>query len=270
MKRIITILLAAAMLCSAAYASEPNPEGPALPSAIVLSGELEVASTAESPAVLRDVRLASENGQNLLIKTWEVPAGYDPEQLTEADMEKGGYRYKKSYTMLVSESSEVDTKLASRTVTITHKEKDEAVAKLAPLLDYSEGGFSGQLTLNLDSIFTESSNQSSYTYRLTETREYTGYERNDTYGVPKTVNKSGATLQLVDMSWTPMGDGRYNAAYFGGRYNVVQRLRLNYYDPIIDLTHTSLDSREYLVVIDRWPPSGWPGSRYGSSAPTGR
>ena len=111
MKRIITILLAAAMLCSAAYASEPNPEGPALPSAIVLSGELEVASTAESPAVLRDVRLASENGQNLLIKTWEVPAGYDPEQLTEADMEKGGYRYKKSYTMLVSESSEVDTKL---------------------------------------------------------------------------------------------------------------------------------------------------------------
>ena len=37
MKRIITILLAAAMLCSAAYASEPNPEGPALPSAIVLS-----------------------------------------------------------------------------------------------------------------------------------------------------------------------------------------------------------------------------------------
>ena len=77
-------------------------------------------------------------------------------------------------------------------------------------------------------------------------------------------------LQLVDVSWTPMGDGRYNAAYFGGRYNVVQRLRLNYYDPIIDLTHTSLDSREYLVDIDRWPPSGWPGSRYGSSAPTGR
>ena len=33
----------------------------------------------------------------------------------------------------------------------SHKEKDEAVAKLAPLLDYSEGGFSGQLTLNLDS-----------------------------------------------------------------------------------------------------------------------
>ena len=77
------------------------------------------------------------------------------------------------------------------------------MAKLAPLLDYSEGGFSGQLTLNLDSIFTEPSNQSSYTYRLTETREYTGFERNDTYGVPKTVNKGGTTLQLVDVSWTP-------------------------------------------------------------------
>ncbi len=223
-----------------------------------------------SPAVLKDVRMVHEDNQHLMIKTFEVPPDFDLAGLTEADFKKNGYSYKMSYLLQVSENYSHKSKLASQTVTITHKEKDEAVAKLAPLLDYSEGGFSGQLTLNLDSIFTEPSNQSSYTYRLTETREYTGFERNDTYGVPKTVNKGGATLQLVDVSWTPMGDGRYNAAYFGGRYNVVQRLRLNYYDPIIDLTHTSLDSREYLVDIDRWPPSGWPGSRYGSSAPTGR
>lgn len=335
MKRIITILLAAAMLCSAAYASEPNPEEPALPSAIVLSGEPEVASTAESPAVLRDVRLASENGQNLLIKTWEVPAGYDPEQLTEADMEKGGYRYKKSYTMLVSESSEVDTKLASQTVTITHKEKDGAAAHLAPLMEYNQDGYKGQLALQSDSIYTEATKKNSYAYPVTDTKEYTGLERNDPYGIPKTAVKNGITLELADIDWTALGEGNYRAVasytgtaygsdvaeytstatYLGevtketagsatyavvyegspiplpapvywpyalaavlvaggvivsivlwrnrrnakiyalvdGEYRVVQKIRISYIDPIIDLTAPSLGpaSREYLILIDR-------------------
>ena len=353
MKRALSILAAAMLVFSmgsVAYAEDVSegvrqyvtentpPEDDASEAIPVLGLDTEtdpaVSGVIGSPAVLKDVRMVHEDNQHLMIKTFEVPPDFDPAGLTEADFKKNGYSYKMSYLLQVSENYSHESKLASQTVTITHKEQDEAVAKLAPLLDYSEGGFSGQLTLNLDSIFTEPSDQSSYTYRLTETREYTGFERNDTYGVPKTVNKGGATLQLVDVSWTPMGDGRYNAeasyagtatgstvndyqstatyvgqvnkdvlesvtyavvyegsaiplpppdywpyilatvlvcalagtgvvlfvrrknckilAYFGGRYNVVQRLRLNYYDPIIDLTHTSLDSREYLVVIDRW------------------
>ena len=117
MKRIITTLLAAAMFCTLgtiAYATEPAGEPP-VPSVVVLSEEPKVSAAPEDPAVLRDVRLVNENGQNLLIKTWEVPAGYDPERLTEADMEKGGYRYKKSYLMLISEDDRVETKLASQT-----------------------------------------------------------------------------------------------------------------------------------------------------------
>lgn len=85
MKRIITILLAAVMLClmtATAYATEPAGEPP-VPSVVVLSEEPKVSAAPEDPAILRDVRLVNENGQNLLIKTWEVPAGYDPERLTE-------------------------------------------------------------------------------------------------------------------------------------------------------------------------------------------
>ena len=84
MKRIITILLAAAMLCAmrtTAYAAETTGDPP-VPSVVVLSEAPEISAAPEDPAVLRDVRLVNENGQNLLIKTWEIPAGYDPERLT--------------------------------------------------------------------------------------------------------------------------------------------------------------------------------------------
>lgn len=337
MKRIITILLAASMLCAmgtAAYATETTGDPP-VPSVVVLSETPEVSSAPDDPAVLRDVRLVNENGQNLLIKTWEVPAGYDPERLTEADMEKGGCRYKKSYLMLISENNEVDTKLASQTVTVTHQEKDGAAARLLSLMEYDQDGYKGQLALQADSVYTEAAQKNSYAYTVTDTKEYTGLNRNDPYGIPKTAVKSGVTLELADIDWTPMGEGSYRAVasytgtaygsnvteytstatYLGevtretvgsityavvyegspiplpapvywpygvaavvlvggiitaillwknrrnakiyalidGEYRVVQKIRISYIDPIIDLTAPSLGpaSREYLILIDR-------------------
>ena len=97
MKRSILWLLAAALLGLTgvtAFASEAEP-APPIPTLVEISGELPDTAASESEAVLRDVRLVNENGQNLLVKTWEVPAGYDPEQLTETGLEKGGYRYQK-------------------------------------------------------------------------------------------------------------------------------------------------------------------------------
>lgn len=337
MKRIFTILLAVAILCAigtTAYATETTGDPP-VPSVVVLSETPEISSVPDNPAVLRDVRLVNENGQNLLIKTWEVPAGYDPERLTEADMEKGGYRYKKNYLMLISENNEVDTKLASQTVTVTHQEKDGAAARLLPLMEYDQDGYKGQLALQADSIYTEAAPKNSYTYTVTDTREFTGLERNDPYGIPKTAVKNGVTLELADIDWTPMGEGGYQAVvsyagtaygsnvteytstatYLGevtretvgsvtyavvyegspiplpapvywpyglaavvlvggvitgilfwknrrnakiyalidGEYRVVQKIRISYIDPIIDLTAPSLGpaSREYLILIDR-------------------
>ena len=336
MKRLITFFLAAAVFCSmrtAAFASEPT-EQPPVPSVVILSDEPEASKTAEQDAVLRDVRLINENGQNLLIKTWEVPADFDPEQLTESDIEKGGYRYQKSYLMLVSENTDVDTKLASQTVTVVHSEKDGASARLQPLMEYNQDGYKGQLALQADSIYTEATQKNSYAYTVTDTKEFSGLERNDPYGIPKTTVKNGVTLELADIDWTSMGEGNYyatasyqgtayganvteytsTATYLGevtketigsvtyavvyegsmiplpapvywpyflagglliaaaiagavlwhnrrnakiyalidGEYRVVQRIRINYIDPIIDLTAPSLGpvSREYLILID--------------------
>ena len=265
-----------------------------------------------------------------------MPADFDPEQLTESDIEKGGYRYQKSYLMLVSENTDVDTKLASQTVTVVHSEKDGASARLQPLMEYNQDGYKGQLALQADSIYTEATQKNSYAYTVTDTKEFSGLERNDPYGIPKTTVKNGVTLELADIDWTSMGEGNYyatasyqgtayganvteytsTATYLGevtketigsvtyavvyegsmiplpapvywpyflagglliaaaiagavlwhnrrnakiyalidGEYRVVQRIRINYIDPIIDLTAPSLGpvSREYLILIDRF------------------
>lgn len=254
----------------------------------------------------------------------------------EPDVQKNGYKFKKSYLLMVSENQNKQGKLASQTVTVSHAQKDGAIAQLAPLLDYEQDGYKGQLTLDTASIYTEAANKQNYTYAITDTREYTGLERNDTYNIPKTVTKGGATLQLSDVDWTAMGEGSYRAlasyrgtatgvnvpgytstaTYLGevkkdtlesvtyavvyegspiplpppdyftylligvgvivlmggftllwtkrrnakiyalidGQYRVMQRIKVSYIDPIIDLTAPSLGgiSRDYLVVIDRF------------------
>lgn len=290
----------------------------------------------ENAPVLKDVRIVSEDGQHRIIKTWEASPDYDSEQLVEPEFQKNGYAYKKNYLLMVSENQQKQSKLASETVTVSHAQKNGAVAQLAPLLDYDQEGYKGQLTLDVASIYTEAANKSSYSYAVTDTREYTGLERNDTYNIPKTVTKDGVTLQLADVDWTAMGEGSYRAlasyrgtatgvnvsgyvstaTYIGevqkntldsityavvyegtpiplpppdylpyiltgagvvllavcfvviwnrrrnakiyalidGQYRVVQRIKVSYIDPIIDLTAPSLGgiARDYLVVIDRF------------------
>lgn len=162
--------------------------------------------------VLKDVLAVEQGGQTLLVKTWDAPPGYDSEQLVEADFEKGGLHYKRAYVLLVSENYDNQTKLASETVAVTHDRKGDVLTKLQPIIEYNQDGFTGQLTLNAGAIVTEAAGRSSYSYAVTDVREYTGLERNDPYNIPKTVDKNGVQLQLVDLSWKQLGDRSYTAS----------------------------------------------------------
>lgn len=337
MKRVslLLALLLVASMSTTAFAEEPALTTPTDTPEPTVTVTQEQGGEPEA-ATLKDVRMVSENGQNLLIKTWETAPDYDPDKLVEPDFQKNGYNYKKNYLLMVSENKNKQSKLASETVTVSHAQKDGAIAQLAPLLDYEQDGYKGQLTLDAASIYTEAANRQNYTYAITDTREYTGLERNDTYNIPKTITKGDATLQLADVDWTAMGEGSYRAlasyrgsatgvnvsgyvstaTYLGevkkdtldsityavvyegsaiplpppdylplilvgvgvvvlagglllfwtkrrnakiyamidGQYRVVQRIKVSYIDPIIDLTAPSLGgiSRDYLVVIDRF------------------
>ncbi len=334
MKRVslLLALLLVAGMSTTAYAQEKEPDAP---SEVLVFTDEEGSAAAGAP-VLKDVRVVSEDGQQRIIKTWEAAPGYDSEQLVEPDFQQNGFNYKKSYLLMVSENSQKQSKLASETVTVSHEQKDGAIARLAPLLDYDQDGYQGQLQLDAASIYTEAAGKQNYTYAVTDTREYTGMDRNDTYNIPKNITKNGTDLQLVDVDWTELGDGNYRAlasyrgtatgvsvsgyistaTYLGevqkntldsvtyavvyegspiplpppdylpyvltsvgvvtlsgclvllwnkrknariyalidGQYRGVQRVKVSYIDPIIDLTAPSLGgiSRDYLVVIDRF------------------
>ncbi len=215
------------------------------------SGSINSAAAPTGP-VLTDVRTAEQGGQTLIIKTWDAPPGYDAEQLVEADFEKGGLHYKKAYLLLVSENYDRQSKLASETVTVSHEGKDDAIARVQPIMDYSQDGFSGQLALQADAIVTEAVGHSSYRYAVTEVREYTGLERNDPYSVPKSVEKDGALLQLVDINWTPMGNGGYTAtaSYSGSATGTTVTGYTSTATYIGEVSKEVLDNVTYAVVYE--------------------
>lgn len=175
-----------------------------------LAGGTKAGAVQDGP-VLKDVSTVEQGGQTLLVKTWDVAPTYNADELVEADFEKGGIHYKKAYLLQVSENYDNQTKLASETVTVAHDSRDDVMAKLQPLMDYNQDGYTGQLTLQAEAIVTEAVGRSSYTYAISDVREYPGLERNDPYNVPKSVEKEGATLQMVDVKWSQSPDGTYTA-----------------------------------------------------------
>ena len=202
--------------------------------------------------ILKDVRSVEQGNQTLLVKTWEIPPEYNAELLAEEDFEKSGLYYKKAYLLQVSENYNNQQKLASETVVITHDNKADALAKLQPIIEYDRDGFSGQLTLQSDAIVTEAAGSSSYNYTITDTREYTGLERNDTYSIPKTVSKNGATLQLADVDWTPMGEGGYRAlaSYRGSVTGTMATGYISTATYIGEVTKNELESVTCAVVYE--------------------
>lgn len=202
--------------------------------------------------ILKDVRTAEQGNQTLLIKTWDAPSGYDPNLLVEDGFEKGGLFYKNAYLLQVSENHSIQSKLASETVTISHENKNDVLAKLQPIMDYDQDGFRGQLTLQTAAIITEAAGKNSYSYELTDTREYTSLERNDPYNIPKTVEKNGSQLQLVDINWTQMGEISFKAVatYRGTATGTTVTGYLSTATYIGEVKKEVLDSVTYAVVYE--------------------
>lgn len=208
--------------------------------------------TDNNGSVLKDVRAVEQGNQTLLVKTWDVQPGYDSEQLVESDFEKGGLHYKRAYVLLVSENYDNQKKLASETVTVAHDTKGDALVKLQPIIEYNSDGFIGQLTLNTDAIVTEAAGQSNYNFAVTDVREYTGMERNDPYNVPKSVDKNGVQLQLVDLSWRQIGDSNYTAtaSYRGTATGTTVSSYISTATYIGEVSKSVLDSVTYAVVYE--------------------
>ena len=159
------------------------------------------------------IETAEDAGVRLLVKTFLVPEGTDPQALVEESLTRRGITYQVSDILLRELEGDSQTKPVTKTVTTPAETDDteELLALLAPTLAYSEDGYTGALSLDPSSISAKAADTTSYSYTLGDTREYTGLDRNDPYYIPKSAEKNGVTLTLADVRWTPMASAGDNS-----------------------------------------------------------
>ena len=154
------------------------------------------------------VTTTEEFGERLVIKNYEIDSNVNPTDLVEGEFVRNGYTYKVRDVLRKKVDNDVELKLASEQITIKTSTNDmNSVLKQAPvIIDYSdEQGYKGQLTLNTSNVFSESLGSKSYSYTVKETKTYSDLARNDSYYIPKTVEKNGRTLTLSNIEWATTG-----------------------------------------------------------------
>ena len=148
------------------------------------------------------------DGNEYVIKTFEVSADFDPSLLIEHGFEKNGF----IFAHLTTEKKAIEQKQTEETgETIqveTASNRLEDVLKLLPATkSYERNGFSGTLALDTNSILTEAAGYTTKTSTVSTTQEYPGLMHADPSYVPQTATKNGTTLPLVDIKWTVMATG---------------------------------------------------------------
>ena len=159
------------------------------------------------------IETAEDAGVRLLVKTFLVPEGTDPQALVEESLTRRGITYQVSDILLRELEGDSQTKPVTKTVTTPAETDDteELLTLLSPTLEYGEDGYAGTLSLDPSSISAKAADTTNYSYTLGDTREYTGLDRNDPYYIPKSAEKNGVTLTLADVRWTPMASAGDNS-----------------------------------------------------------
>lgn len=159
------------------------------------------------------IETAEDAGVRLLVKTFLVPEGTDPQVLVEEGLTRRGVAYQVSDILMRELEGDTQTKPVTKTVTTPAETDDteELLTLLSPTLEYGEDGYAGTLFLDPSSISAKAADTTSYSYTLKDTREYTGLDRNDPYYIPRSAEKNGVTLTLADVQWTPMASAGDNS-----------------------------------------------------------
>ncbi len=162
------------------------------------------------------------NGSQQLIKTYTLPPGADPQQLIEEPFEQEGYRY--TFADIVKEENQVsDRKYHTETVTLKTKIKDlsKILEQLEPTLEYTDGLYTGTLTLDPASIHTEASGYASKSKNVIATKTIGPLDRNDMSYIPATTVKDGVTLSLSNVDWQVIGTDQVGDALAPASYQAV-------------------------------------------------
>lgn len=164
--------------------------------------------TASAAHIPENVVSENRDGRQLIIKTYTLAPDDDPSELEEDAFELEGFSYQHIETVK-NEQTFQDSKSHTEVVTVeTDTDALSAILEqLAPALEYSKEGYSGTLTLDHTTIQTQAAGYASKSYTISETKQFTGLDRNDPAYIPNTTVKNGSTLSLRNISWAVTGTG---------------------------------------------------------------
>ncbi|WP_287826967.1 hypothetical protein [Oscillibacter sp.] len=167
---------------------------------------LSLMTTALASEVPVSLVVENLNGQQRIVKTYELPPGTDPETLKEPSFTYDGFTYTWAYTTK-DEHTFLETKAVTETVTVETGKKDlnTVLEQLAPSIPYDDGEFSGELALDHTTITTEAAGYATKSGKVTATKTIGPLDRNDMSYVPATTVKDGKTLTLANVEWQVIG-----------------------------------------------------------------
>ena len=202
MKRILSLLMTA-MILSAVM----------IPSALAA----DTSSACYPSSVTR-----SEDGREIR-KVYDLGPEEDPAGIPRSDFQQDGVRYT-LVDLFKQELPENESRQHVETVTLESKNKDMAsVLELLPQQKefVTDDGLSGTLTLQLDTVQVDVSGYGSSTKAVNVTRSYPNLAGQDTSYIPKTIQDSGRTLTLQDISWQTDNTASLDGYAVGDRFTAV-------------------------------------------------
>lgn len=164
----------------------------------------------------------SEDGTEIR-KFYDLSPEDDPSGIPRSDFEQDDFHYTLT-DLLKQELPENESRQHTETVSLESKSKDMAsvLALLPQEKEFiTEDGLTGILTLKLDTVNVEVSGYGSSTKEVSVTRSYPNLADQDTANIPKTIQDSGRTLTLQDISWQTDNTASVDGYAMGDRYTAV-------------------------------------------------
>ena len=149
--------------------------------------------TASAAYIPEDVISENRDGRQLIVKTYMLPPDADPQRSGRGAFRGGGLFLHHLETVKEEQTFE-DSKIQTEVVTL-ETDVDDLAAILEQLdasMEYNKDGYSGVLTLDHTTIQTEAAGYTTKYYTITDTKQFTGLDRNDPSYVPTTTVKTEA------------------------------------------------------------------------------
>ena len=221
----------------------------ALPSSAFAANEPLLPAAATPEVCYPSAVTRSDDGKEIR-KFYDLDPEDDPAGIPRSDFEQEDFHYT-LIDLLKQELPENESRVHTETVTVESENKDmESVLSLLPQeRDFvTDDGFSGILTLRLDSVRIEETGHASGASSVSTTRSYPNLQGQDTQYIPKTVEDNGKTLTLQRIDWLTDNTATVDGYALGDRFTAVATYTgTSYYSYVTGYTVTA----EYTGTVSR-------------------